>query len=102
MTVLGPTVVLANLITRDPGPSERGRLIRGKRYKILRSFIDRDGDFHPENEQWIFVGGGFSNYDNLLLLYVQPNRDIYRIPLQSVKEHQKDIFDHWEEYFGFV
>ena len=29
----------------------------GRRYRVVREFVDYDGDAHPEGESWIFRGG---------------------------------------------
>ena len=50
---------------------ERGYLARGQRYRVVRPFVDVDGDMHPVGEEWIFLGSGFSRFEDDLFLFVR-------------------------------
>lgn len=42
----------------------------GKRYQIIRSFLDRAGRWHPVGETWVFLGHSYHVADLNLRLYV--------------------------------
>jgi hypothetical protein len=50
---------------------EESRLVRGKRYRVTKAFVDSDGDLHPQGEEWVFVASIFSPYDDEMLIGVR-------------------------------
>jgi hypothetical protein len=75
------------------------RLIRGRRYRVIVSFHDYDGDLHNAGEEWEFVGHSFLPCDDGLSLFVVTESDReWQIRLQWRPEAQGKILDHLEEY----
>ncbi|HMD54883.1 MAG TPA: hypothetical protein VKJ65_10070 [Phycisphaerae bacterium] len=82
---------------------ERDRLIRGERYRIIKPFVDADGDEHPIGEEWLFLRAMYSQFDDLLTLCVCfPSGDEWKIPLLWNKDKQQDIIEHWSDYMARI
>ena len=47
-----------------------GGLARGRRYRVIKAFRDFDGDEHPLDETWLFLGDSFLPYEDGLSLFV--------------------------------
>lgn len=45
-------------------------LLRGQRYRVVKSFRDFDGFVHPVGEKWQFLGSNFVPYDDGLSVFV--------------------------------
>ena len=74
-------------------------LIRGEWYRIVRPFVDADGDLHPVGEEWLFIASMFSPHDDELLIAVRKNAgDEWRILLHWTPEHQQDVAEHFSQY----
>jgi hypothetical protein len=62
-------------------------LTRGQRYRVIRQFVDLDGDNHPVGEEWFFVSSGFVPYDDLWSLFVAfDDGQEWCIPLHAKKQ----------------
>lgn len=46
------------------------KLIPGRTYKVVKSFIDYDNNLHPIGETWIYIGTDFVPYHDGLTLHV--------------------------------
>ena len=82
---------------------ERGRLIRGERYRIIQPFTDANGDEHPVGEEWLFLRAMFSRFDDLLILCVRfSSGEEWKIPLLWKKDKQEDIIEHYRNYMVHI
>jgi hypothetical protein len=78
---------------------ETGRLIRGQRYHVIKSFVDADGDRHSPGEEWVFVGSMFSRLDDLLTLVVRSDSgEEWLVPLFWTHDAQREIIEHFGQY----
>lgn len=69
-----------------------GTLIPGRRYEVLRPFVDYDGDTHAPGERWTFLGSNFLPYDDGLSLFVSlDGKQEWHIRLQDRPEEQAAI-----------
>jgi hypothetical protein len=76
-----------------------GRLVQGARYRVIRRFQDADGTLHPTGEEWMFVGGIFSKFDDEMTLCIQKSDgNDWKIPLSWRIEEQKSVLEHPQEY----
>lgn len=73
----------------------------GRRYRVLRTFTDFDGDVHLEGETWTFLGASFLPYDDGLSLFVSKDgvRE-WQIRMQWRPEAQGPVLDVLGEYLG--
>ncbi len=80
-------------------PWEDGKLSRGTRYRVIKEFIDFDGDVHPIGEEWAFVASIFSPYDELLLIGVRlPSGEEWKILLSATAEAQHAVIENILRY----
>ncbi|MEP6795923.1 MAG: DUF3601 domain-containing protein [Saprospiraceae bacterium] len=72
----------------------------GKKYKVVKAFIDFDGIIHSAGETWTFVRTDFLPYEDGLTLIVIPNNSSEEISyrLQWRVGQQAEIIDHFKEY----
>jgi hypothetical protein len=76
-------------------------LVRGERYRVIKPFIDADGDVHLAGEEWAFVSAMYSKFDNLLTLCVHlSSGDEWALPLLWKKDKQAEIIEHFPTYVG--
>lgn len=78
---------------------QRHGLLRGRDYRVAKAFVDADGDTHSIGEQWSFVCGMFSKFDNEITICAR-RRDggDWKIPLVWDRESQQDIIENIEAY----
>ena len=82
-----------------PSEWERSVLVRGREYRIVKEFVDADGDQHHVGENWVFIGSAFSRYDGLVILMVQfPGGDEWKIPLLETSSAQHAVIQNFLEY----
>jgi hypothetical protein len=82
---------------------ERSHLVRGQRYRVVKAFVDAEGDQHPVGEDWVFLMGMFSRFDNELSLCVRlASGDEWRIPLVWKPEAQQEIIENFLQYVAPV
>ena len=75
-------------------------LVCRKRHRIIKPFMDADGDAHPAGEEWIFVTSMFSAYDDEYSLVVRILDAEWRIALGS--RGQNEIIDNLRQYVAVV
>ena len=74
-------------------------LVRGRRYRVIRPFVDFDGDEHREGESWIYLGRNFLPYEDGLSLFVSLDGDQeWHIRMRWTPEDQEPIIDLLHEY----
>jgi hypothetical protein len=62
-------------------------LIRGRRYRVEREFIDADGDTHGAGEEWEFIMCTFDRQYSLFALYVRSASGAeWEISIEGVRE----------------
>lgn len=98
------------------GPEERGHwtshtgpncgasyafLQSGQHYRVLKSFVDFDGDKHCPGDQWEFLGYSFLPYDDGVSLFVSLDgvRE-WHIRMQDRPEEQGSILENLGEFLG--
>jgi hypothetical protein len=74
------------------------KLIRGKKYRVVKPFTDYDGWVHHIGENWIFVETNFLPYDSGLTLHVLKDgtQVVYR--LQWLEDEQAFIIENFKEF----
>ncbi len=78
---------------------EKARLVRGRRYRIVKAFVDADGDPHQEGEEWSFVASAFSRQDDELMVCVRrSDMAEWRILLFWRPEAQQEIIENFCQY----
>ncbi len=91
--------------THDYGvpPTQRdwefGRLERGHRYRVVKAFVDADGDRHDVGEEWVFVTQMFSKLDDELTICVRSeSNEEWRIPMSWKPDAQQDTIEGFRHY----
>jgi len=76
-------------------------LVRGRRYRVVKTFADFDGDLHRVGESWIFLGRNFLPYEDGLSLFVSLDGDQeWHIRMRWTPEEQGPIIDALGEYLA--
>jgi hypothetical protein len=71
----------------------------GRRYRVVKAFIDFDREEHPVGETWRFEGHSFLPYDDGLSLFVSPEEGCLRhVRMRWTPEDQGGIIDRLEAY----
>lgn len=74
-------------------------LIVGKRYRVVKAFIDFDKAEHPVGEAWTYIGTAFLPYDDGRSLFVSVDGEKeWHIRMQDREEEQRYILDNLSEY----
>lgn len=82
---------------------ERDRMVRGERYRVIKSFIDAHGDRHPVGEEWTFIRSMFSKFDGEIIICVRiPPGEEWSISLREHPGPQAEIVDNFLEYVAPV
>ena len=70
-----------------------------KRYRVIKSFRDYDGDMHQIGEEWTFLGYSFLPYDDGMSWFVSLD-DVqeWHIRLQWRPEAQGEVLDDLSSY----
>ncbi|MGK9230831.1 DUF3601 domain-containing protein [Inquilinus limosus] len=76
-------------------PGDFGHLVKGRRYEVVREFVDFDGIRHPAGESWTYIGHSFLPYEDGLTLLVRPGE---AIRLQWRPESQGAIIDRLDTH----
>ena len=81
-------------------PWEKRYLVRGRRYRVIKSFIDADGAAHPIGEEWRFIESEFSRFDNIYFLHVELASGTNKVfTLRSNADtQQSEVASHFDEY----
>ena len=71
----------------------------GKRYEVVRAFIDHDGDEHPPGETWTYLGHNFVPYEDGLCLFVSLDGEReWNLRMCWRAEDQGPVIDRFEAY----
>ncbi|HEY4145301.1 hypothetical protein [Pinirhizobacter sp.] len=85
-----------------PSPNSwesRHGLVRGKQYRVVKAFVDADGDAHPVGEKWTFISADFSKFDDQIQIVVHLLEGTdWKIPLIWKSEMQAVIIEHIQSY----
>lgn len=81
------------------GPTAYAHLKPGKRYRVVKEFVDHDRDLHPVGEEWVFLCTAFLPYDDGRSLFVSADGEReWHIRMQDREEEQRRILDHLQDY----
>jgi hypothetical protein len=71
----------------------------GKRYRVIKAFVDHDRDAHPEGEEWTFLRCAFVPYHSGMSWFVAfDGREETHIRLQGIPEEQGHVLDNLAEF----
>jgi hypothetical protein len=74
-----------------------------KRYRVIKTFKDYDGDIHSKGEEWTFLGYSFLPYDDGLSWFVSfDGKREWRIPMRWNELSQGAIIDSLSEYICLI
>jgi hypothetical protein len=75
----------------------------GRRYRVIRKFIDYDKDVHLPGEEWVFLGYSFLPYEDGMSFFVSLDgvRE-WHVRLQWIPEEQGEILDNLADYITAV
>ncbi|HEV7779735.1 MAG TPA: DUF3601 domain-containing protein [Chitinophagaceae bacterium] len=73
-------------------------LVPGKKYSVIKPFIDFDGIVHEAGESWTYQGTNFLPYDDGLTLHAAINNKPVVYRLQWREEEQAEIIENFNEY----
>ena len=73
----------------------------GRRYRVVRGFVDYDGVSHVEGESWMFLTSSFLPYEDGLSLFIRMNDGAKgHIRLQWRPESQSTVIDALEDHLA--
>ena len=71
----------------------------GKRYRVIKAFVDHDRTPHPEGEEWTFLRSAFVPYHSGMSWFVSlDGREETHIRLQGIPEEQGHVLDNLAEF----
>lgn len=71
----------------------------GKRYRVIKAFVDHDRDHHPQGEEWTFLRSAFTPYHSGMSWFVSfDGRAETHIRLQGIPEEQGYVLDNLGEF----
>jgi hypothetical protein len=71
----------------------------GKRYRVIKAFVDHDRDLHPQGEEWTFQRSAFVPYHSGMSWFVSfDGREEKHIRLQGIPEEQGYLLDNLAEF----
>jgi hypothetical protein len=77
---------------------DSGRMERNQNYRVVRSFVDAQGDEHKVGEEWQFLMSTFAPFmDELSLCVRSASQEEWRIPLINRTEKHKDVIERFEK-----
>ncbi|SRR5579871_660094 len=83
----------------DETPWEGPHAARGQRYRVVKAFIDADGDHHAIGEEWMFLYSTFSRFDEILTLFIRwDSNDEWGLPLSWDQPANADVIDNFSSY----
>lgn len=78
---------------------ERGRLERGRAYRVTREFVDAEGDRHQAGEEWTFVMSLYSQFDDELTLCLRSaSNEEWSFSLLRRPGGQTELIDSFSDY----
>jgi hypothetical protein len=73
----------------------------GRRYRVIKQFIDYDKVVHPAGEEWIFLGHSFLPYEDGMSFFVSLDGvQEWHIRLQWRPDEQAEILDNLASYLA--
>jgi hypothetical protein len=79
--------------------SELQHLFAGRKYRVVREFVDHDKTLHPVGETWTFLGSSFLPYEDGLSLFVSlDKKQEWHFRMQWREEEQGSILDALRDY----
>jgi hypothetical protein len=84
-------------------PQPFKHLAVGQRYRVIRGFVDFDGDHHPVGEVWTFLGQNFLPCDDGLSLFVSLDGEReWHIRMQWRPEAQAAVIDSLHDHVALA
>ena len=81
------------------GGSKHQFLNAGQRYRVVREFVDYDGDPHPVGEEWRFCGWSFVPYEDGMSFFISlDDRQEWQLRLQWRDDSQGAVLDRLSDY----
>jgi len=78
-------------------------LIAGRRYRVIRPFVDYDKSNHPLGEEWVFLGYSFLPYEDGMSFFVSVDGiNEWHLRLQWRPKEQGEILDNLATYLAVV
>lgn len=76
-----------------------GHLVPGRRYRVVRRFVDFDYDAHEVGEEWTYLGTSFLPHDDGRSLFVTLDGALeHHIRMKDVEAEQGPILADFESY----
>jgi len=81
--------------------ADTGLLRAGRRYRVIKAFVDFDGDGHPVGECWTFLGYSFVPHDDGMSWFVSLDGEReWLVRLQWRAEAQAEVLEHLAEHLA--
>ena len=97
----GPFIrgTLINPIDPSEWDWETNRLVRGQSYRVIKAFVDADGDRHSIGEEWCFITSMFSRFEDELVICVRSKADEeWKVPMVWTPNAQQEIIENFNCY----
>jgi hypothetical protein len=81
--------------------TQHQHLSAGRRYRVIKRFVDHDGSAHEIGEEWTFLGCSFLPYEDGMSFFVSLDGvQEWHLCMQWRPEEQGEILDHLAEYLA--
>src|SRR5262249_43314892 len=78
-----------------------GPLKAGRRYRVVKPFLDFDREMHPVGETWTYLGTAFLPYDDGRSLFIAfDGEHEWHVRMQHRPEAQGEILDTLASYLA--
>ena len=98
----GPYLAGTHYNPAPPWGWEESCLSRGDRYRVIKPYIDADGDQHVVGEEWTFLTSMFSRFDLLTLCVRRASDEEWRIPMLWTPEAQQVVIEGFSNYVARI
>ena len=70
----------------------------GLSYRVTKAFCDHDGDLHPVDEKWVYIGYSFLPYESGLSLFATLSGQDVQVRLKWESGCQLDVIENLEDH----
>jgi len=88
-----------SILTNSNCAYKHQHLFAGRKYRVVREFVDYDKQLHPVGETWTFLAASFLPYEDGLTIYISfEGKQKWRFRMQWREEEMGPILNSLKDY----